>query len=109
MASQPRVLVTGMSMISGLGRSTATNWASVLANRCTITKLDGPEFDGLDCRIGGPLPLSLFNPDDHPTSFKFRGSSLAAALASDCIQDSGIDLGGLTEAQLRRFGVVVSN
>lgn len=85
-------------MISGLGRSASANWNSILSNGCTITKLTDPEFANVDCKVGGPLPLSVFNPEDHPTSFKFRTSSLAAALASDCIRDSGINLVGMTDA-----------
>lgn len=96
-------------MISALGRTTSANWASVLANGCAITKLMEPEFADIDCKVGGPIPINVFNPDEHPTSWKFRTSSLAAALAKDCIEDSGIDLASLTEAQLRRSGVLVSS
>ena len=80
--SSRKVLVTGISMISPLGVGKTANWNSVLNKGNAIRKLQGTEFTDIDCKIGGMLTTDVFDPADHPTSFGFRASSLAAALAS---------------------------
>ena len=88
------------------------NWQAVLDNRCAIKSLEGDgnsDYDKLNCRIGGPLEKNIFDPVNHPTSFKFRASSLAAYLAKEAISDSGIDMVVLTEEQRRSTGVLISN
>ena len=75
------MLVTGLGMISPLGVGKTANWSSVLAGGNSIVKLDESIVGNSECKIGGQLKKSVFDPDQYATSFKFRTSSLAAALA----------------------------
>jgi len=81
--SQRKVLATGMSLITPIGRTVQQNWESVLLGKSAIRYL--PDMYG-KCKIGGRLPEY----DLPETSFKSKIHSLAAALAVDCIEDSGI-------------------
>ena len=99
-------------MSSSLGSTKEANWAAVLANKCAIKSLvasDKPDYKSFNCQIGGPMGTDVFNPADHPTSFKFRTSSLAAYLAKEAIYDSGMDLSILSEAERRKTGVLISS
>ena len=82
MSNSRKVLVTGIGMISPLGVGKRANWHSVLAGGNSIIKLDETLVANSDCKIGGKLDTAVFDPDDYPTSFKHRTSSLAAALAT---------------------------
>ena len=72
-----KVLVTGIGMISPLGNGKVANWNAVLAGNHGIQKI--PELKS-ECKIGGPIPQSVFNPDDYPTSLKSPIYSLSAAI-----------------------------
>jgi 3-oxoacyl-(acyl-carrier-protein) synthase len=80
-----RVVATGMSIITPLGRTVSENWENVLKSKSAITKLS--DMHG-ECRIGGRLP----DYDLPETSLKSNIHSLAKALAVDVIEDAKIDL-----------------
>lgn len=54
-ATGRRVVITGLGAITPSGRDVASLWDSVVAGRSAISRLDGPEFEGLAVRIGGQV------------------------------------------------------
>lgn len=54
-ASGRRVVITGLGAITPSGLDVASLWDSVVAGRSAISRLDGPEFEGLAVRIGGEV------------------------------------------------------
>lgn len=58
-----RVAITGLGAITPSGLDVATLWDSVREGRSTISRLDGPEFEGLPVRIGGQV--RGFEPAEH--------------------------------------------
>ena len=74
-----------------------------------IRKLEGSEFENIDCKIGGPLSTDVFDPADYPTSLGYRINSLASALASMTLTDSQLNFKALTESDLRRTGILIAN
>ena len=55
------------------------------------------------------LAENVFNPSEYPTSINFRTSSLAAALADQTLQDAAMSMESMSEAELRRTGIIISN
>ena len=76
-----KVVVTGMSMITPLGRTVQQNWDNVLASKSAIRYLH--DMHG-GCRIGGRLPEY----DLPETSMKSKIHSLAKALVVDLFEDA---------------------
>lgn len=89
---RPRVVVTGMGMISPLGNSVEQSWENLLAGRSgvgPITQFDASTFN---CRIAGEV--KGFDPRDH-MDFKearrmSRASQLAVAAARMALADAGL-------------------
>ena len=84
-----KVLVTGIGMISPLGNGKVANWEAVLAGTNAIQKIPGLSSE---CKIGGSLPKTIFNPDDYPTSLKSPIYSLSAAIMEQTIMDANLQL-----------------
>ena len=106
-----KVVVTGISMISPLGANKVANWNSVIkSSGNAIVRITDPAITSIsNCKIGGVLTKDVFDPSEYPTSLKFRTSSLAAALAEQALQDSAMNMESMSEAELRRTGIVISN
>lgn len=60
-----RVVITGMGLLTPLGRGVEGNWQSLTASKSGIRALQGFEVDDLTCRIGGQVPQE----EDHPLRF----------------------------------------
>lgn len=57
MNPRKRVVVTGISAISPIGRNVKENWDNILKGVSGIVSLKGDkEFEGLKSQIGGRLP-----------------------------------------------------
>ena len=50
-SSSPRVVVTGMGVVTPLGESVAEFWRALEAGKCGIGPFEGPDADKLDVRI----------------------------------------------------------
>lgn len=50
-----RVVITGLGAVTPSGLDVASLWGAVAAGRSAISRLEGPEFDGLAVRIGGQV------------------------------------------------------
>lgn len=47
-----RVVVTGLGIVSPLGCNTKSSWKVLIDGKCSIKKLEGPDYEKLPCRIG---------------------------------------------------------
>ena len=92
-----RVVVTGLGMVSPLGRGVEYNWKSILDGKSGIRKIEGVDLKDIPVEIAGQAPFGEgendFNPDtvmapkDQKKVDKFILYGLAAG--SDAVEDSG--------------------
>ena len=92
-----RVVVTGLGMVSPLGRGVEYNWKSILDGKSGIRKIEGVDLKDIPVEIAGQVPFGEgendFNPDtamapkDQKKVDKFILYGLAAG--SDAVEDSG--------------------
>ena len=97
-----RVVATGMSMITPLGRTVQQNWESILASKSAIRYLS--DMHG-KCRIGGRMP----DYDLPETSMNSKIHSLAKALAVDLFEDAQFNPRSLTDKEKWRTGCLLAN
>ncbi|XP_044753599.1 3-oxoacyl-[acyl-carrier-protein] synthase, mitochondrial [Coccinella septempunctata] len=81
---QRRVVVTGMGVISPVGGSLKESWKNIIAGNCGITKLEGPKFEKLPCKVAGFIKSDGKRIDlsrhFSKTELKTMGSATAYAL-----------------------------
>lgn len=93
----PRVVVTGMGVVTPLGQSVAEFWSALQKGKCGIGPFEGPDSDKLDVRI-----VAQVNGFDHAARlagwqrdktivFSGRFCWLAGAAADEAIKQSGIE------------------
>ncbi len=92
-----RVVVTGLGVVSPLGRGVEYNWESILAGKSGIRNVQGEDLKDIPVTIGGQVPFGEkeheFNPDtvmapkDQKKVDKFILYGMAAG--KDAIEDSG--------------------
>ena len=93
-----RVVITGMGIVSPLGRGLKHNWEQIINGKSGVNILEGFQTEDLAVRIGGQVPHGeehdwQFNPDsvmspkDQKKVDKFILYGLAAAI--DAVEDSG--------------------
>ncbi len=92
-----RVVVTGLGVVSPLGRGVEYNWESILAGKSGIRNIEGEDLKDIPVTIGGQVPFGDgehdFNPDtvmppkDQKKVDKFILYGMAAG--KDAIEDSG--------------------
>ncbi|XP_072943355.1 3-oxoacyl-[acyl-carrier-protein] synthase, mitochondrial [Epargyreus clarus] len=56
-----RVVVTGLGVVTPLGRGTETVWQNLLRGDCGIVRLQGDEYSKLPCKIAGLIPAENDN------------------------------------------------
>ncbi|CAF0818291.1 unnamed protein product [Didymodactylos carnosus] len=54
--SFPRVVVTGMGVVSPLGVGIRTHWQRLLDGYCGIVKLSDTAYDPVPCKIAARVP-----------------------------------------------------
>lgn len=111
-----RVVITGLGLLTPLGRGVAGNWQSLTESKSGIRALQGFEVDDLPCRIGGQVPQE----EDHP--YRFDVDSLVTpkerkrmddfivfglAAADDAIANSGWK--PESEEDRERTGVIIGS
>ena len=111
-----RVVITGLGLLTPLGRGVEGNWQSLIDSKSGIRSLRGFEVDDLPCRVGGQVPQE----EDHP--YRFDVDSLVSpkerkrmdhfivfglAAADDAIADSGWVPENDTERE--RTGVIIGS
>ncbi len=105
-----RVVITGMGVITPLGRELEEFWGNLLAGRSGVGPIT--RFDtsvGYDSTIAGEVrdfdPKPVFNnPKEHKRTDRFTHFAMAAAKSA--MADAGIDMEKVVR---ERFGVIVSS
>ena len=110
-----RVVITGLGVISPLGRGVEHNWKRLLNGESGITKIEDIDLKDIPVRIAGRVPWGEgegeFNPDsvlppkDQKKNDRFILYGLAAG--SDAIRDAGYI--PETEEEKNRFGVMMGS
>ena len=108
-----RVVVTGMGIVSPVGRGLKANWAGITSGKSAISKISSFDTTDFVAKVAGQVPYGTddgqFNPDTvmspkeqrHVDPFIIYG--LAAAM--DAMEDSGYK--AETEEQQLRSGVLM--
>ncbi|MGZ4814765.1 MAG: beta-ketoacyl-[acyl-carrier-protein] synthase family protein [Terriglobales bacterium] len=86
----PRVVITGMGMISALGRNVQENWHYLIAGRPGIAPITRVDTRNLKFRNGAEV--RGFNPEDHCLKPEFldRFAQFAAVAARQAVSQSGL-------------------
>lgn len=111
-----RVVVTGMGLITPLGRGLKGNWKALISGDSGIELISNFDTDGLPCKIGGQVPVesshpnffdieSFISPKDRKRMDDFILFGLAAA--DDAIIDSGWK--PKSDFQSNRTGVIIGS
>src|ERR1051326_6233064 len=106
--SQRRVVITGIGVMTSLGRDVATFWQNLLAGKSGVGRVTLFDPTGYDCQIGAEI--AAFDPAKYmplkETRRTDRFTQLAVAAARTAIEDSAIDLG---KEDLTRVGVLIGS
>ena len=108
-----RVVITGLGVVSPLGRGTEHNWKRLLNSESGVVKIDDIDLKDIPVQIAGRVPYGTeegqFNPDDvlPPKDQKKNDKFILFGLAAgaDAIKDSGYI--PQTEEEQYRFGVMM--
>lgn len=110
-----RVVVTGLGVVSPLGRGVEHNWESLIAGKSGIRPTQGMDLKDIPVTISGQVPYGEnepdFNPDtvvapkDQKKNDKFILFGMAAA--DDALKDAGWDKETATEEEKERAGVMM--
>ncbi len=112
-----RVVVTGLGVLSPLGRGVENNWKSILAGKSGIKKITDIDLKDIPVTIAGQVPWGdgegEFNPDtvlppkDQKKNDKFILYGLAAG--TDAMLDSGWNPETASEEDKYRAGVMMGS
>lgn len=110
-----RVVVTGMGVVSPLGRGVQHNWDCLIAGKSGIRKIDDIDLKDIPVQIAGRVPFGEsepdFNPDtavppkDQKKNDKFILFGIAAA--DDALKDAGWNAETASEEEQYRAGVMI--
>lgn len=110
-----RVVITGLGVVSPLGRGVQHNWESLLAGKSGIRPTQGFDLKDIPVTISGQVPFGEeepnFNPDtviapkDQKKNDKFILFGMAAA--DDALKDAGWDKETASEEDKERAGVMM--
>ncbi len=105
---RPRVVVTGMGVISPLGIGVETFWANATAGRSGVALMTQADTAEFPCKVAGEVndfDFTLYM-DRKDGRRMARFSQMAVAAARMALDHSGLDLGAV---DLERVGVVIGN
>ena len=112
-----RVVVTGLGIVSPLGRGVEHNWKSILAGKSGIKKIENIDLKDISVQIAGQVPWGEgendFNPDtvmppkDQKKVDKFILYGLAAG--GDALEDAGWNVETASEEEKYRAGVMMGS
>jgi 3-oxoacyl-[acyl-carrier-protein] synthase II len=107
-ASNCRVVVTGVGVVSALGHDTPTFWESLLAGRSGVDRLTSFDTKDFACQIGAEVrgfdPSKWMDPKEARRNDRY--SQFAMAAAKQAIADSQIDI---TKVDCERVGVFIGS
>ena len=110
-----RVVITGLGVVSPLGRGVEHNWKRLLNSESGVVKIDDIDLKDIPVQIAGRVPYGdsegQFNPDDDlaPKDQKKNDKFILFGIAagSDAIKDSGYI--PQTEEEQNRYGVMMGS
>ncbi|MDO3410734.1 beta-ketoacyl-ACP synthase II [Saccharibacillus sp. CPCC 101409] len=109
MEQQHRVVVTGMGVVTSLGKDVETFWNNLLAGKSGISRIESFDVSEYSTQIAAEI--HDFNPEDYVERKEARKMDryvqFAYAASSEALQDSGLKIGGNIEAE--RVGVIVGS
>lgn len=103
--SRPRVVITGMGVISVLGSTMQDYWGGLTSGKSGIRRITAFDASAMPCQIAGEIPD--FNPEDYMDRRDARRVSKSAqiglAAAKNALKDAGLPE---TMSDSERAGVV---
>ncbi len=112
-----RVVVTGLGIVSPLGRGVEHNWKSILEGKSGIRKIENIDLKDIPVHIAGQVPTGKgeheFDPDtvmapkDQKKNDRFILYGMAAG--GDALEDAGWNPENATEEEKYRFGVMMGS
>jgi 3-oxoacyl-[acyl-carrier-protein] synthase II len=106
-----RVVVTGMGMVTPVGRDLESTWSSLLAGRSGVGPIGLFDARTFPTRIAAEVPdfrLDDYLPDASRWAEHSRNTKFALAAASMAMKDSGLEETG-PDLDRRRFGVYLGS
>ena len=107
-ATQRRVVITGMGAMTPLGETVDEYWSSLVAGRSGIRPMTQADPSGFPCRVSGEVwgfdPEHYVNAKEARRMARFSQLAVAAALKAQ--EDAGLEVSG-TDAEA--MGVVLGN
>ena len=86
---RPRIAVTGIGLVTALGRDVASSWAGLMAGRSGIRAITRFDTTGMRSRIGGCIDLPGDRPG-HPLTTAARIIALGDLALAQAIGQSGL-------------------
>lgn len=85
-----RVVVTGMGVLSPISNSLKKSWENIISGTSGITKLEGPEYLNLPCKVAAIIKEneSRFDLTKYFKSSELRSISPALYAAQEALEDS---------------------
>lgn len=110
-----RVVVTGMGVVSPLGRGVQHNWDALMSGRSGIRVIDDIDLKDIPVKIAGRVPFGENEPDFNPDSVlapkdqkkNDRFIMFGMAAAGDALDDAGWNAETATEEEKYRAGVMM--
>lgn len=102
-------MVTGIGVVTALGQTLDTFWASLLAGRSGISPIKGFDTTDFTCKIGGEIhdfDATKFGMDPKEARRNDRYTQFGYAAAKLAMQDSGLDP---TKVDRERAGVIIGS
>ncbi|USB32132.1 beta-ketoacyl-ACP synthase II [Paenibacillus sp. YPG26] len=104
-----RVVITGMGVMTSLGKDLDTFWNSLLSGKSGVSRIES--FDVSDYTTQIAASVKDFNPEDYFDRKEARKMDrfvqFAIAAGSEAIKDSGIEIGSNIDAE--RIGVSIGS
>lgn len=104
-----KVVVTGIGVVTALGQTVETFWASLLAGRSGISPVKSFDVTDFSCKIGGEIhdfDPTKFGMDPKEARRNDRYTQFGFAAAKLAMQDSGLDP---TTVDRERAGVIIGS
>ncbi|KAJ8967507.1 hypothetical protein NQ314_002822 [Rhamnusium bicolor] len=106
-----RVVVTGIGVLSPVGTGIRESWNNIIAGKCGIEKLEGPDYEHLPCKVAGfvkdkgaELDLSkYFGKTELKTMAPATGYALLAT--KQALEDANLE--SMTDEMKQNTGVAV--
>lgn len=106
--TKQRVVITGLGMLTPLGRNVDETWQAILAGKSSVGLIDHFDASDLNCRICSRVkdfdPLPYMTEKDARRRDVFIQYGIAAAVQA--IQDSGLEV---TESNAGRIGLAIGS